>query len=309
MLTKFRALLAHHAKAALSSLVYLCRQPMATAVTIVVIAITLTLPALLWVFTDNMAELAQNWKRSGHISLYLDMQLSAEASTKLLESVQKTPGVLEATLKTPADGILELQRQEGMQDLMQNLPENPLPAVIDVTPSPDVTAPATLKNVYNQLKTLPGVDDAQLDMQWVSRLYALLDVAKHLTYGLILLLALAVVLIIGNTLRLVIHQRQEEIQVLKLIGASESFIMRPFLYSGVWYGFTSALLALALVSCFFLSLSVVLNQLASAFEMQSSFLGLSIRQALLLILAATFLGWLGACFSVKRQLSKISVSS
>ena len=305
MLTKLRALMAHHAQAAVSSLVYLCRQPITTLLTIVVIAITLTLPALLWVFTDNTTELTKDWKRSGHISLYLDMQTPTEAAAIILSQVLKTPGVLEATLKTPADGILELQRQEGMQDLMQNLPDNPLPAVIDVTPSPDITVPAALEKLYNQLKGLAGVEDARLDMQWVSRLYAVLDLAKHLSHGLMILLGLAVVLIIGNTLRLVIHQRQEEIQVLKLIGASGPFIVRPFLYTGLWYGLASALVALLLVSFFMVSLSVAFNQLAAAFEMHTPLIGLSIRQALLLILVASLLGWLGACISVKRQLAKI----
>ena len=305
MLTKLRTLVAYHVQAALSSLVCLCRQPLATGMTVVVIAITLTLPALLWIFTNNMAELTSSWKRGGHVSLYLDTTASVNDYSSLLARVQKTEGVGEAILKTPAEGILELQRQEGMQDLMLNLPDNPLPAVIDVVPSPNITTPIQLESLYGRLKSLPGIDDARLDMQWMSRLYALLNVMERMTQGLMLLLASAVVFIICNTLRLVIHKRQEEIRVLKLIGASDPYIVRPFLYSGLWYGFTSAILAVIFVSLFMLSLRFVLNQLVEAYQMHFPVIGLSTSQALLLIMIATLLGWLGARVSVKRQLAAI----
>lgn len=302
---KLRTLMAYHAQAAMSSLLYLCKQPLATGMTVVVLAITLTLPALLWVFNDNMVELTGNWKRGGHISLYLNQQMPASDAAALLERVRQTDGVGEASLKTPEEGLLEMQHQEGMQDLMLNLPENPLPAVIDVVPSVGVSTPTQLEALYARLKAPPGIEDARLDMQWVSRLYALLGLAETLTRGLMILLSVAVIFIIGNTLRLVIHKRHEEIQVLKLIGASDPYITRPFLYTGLWYGLASALLAVILVSLFMFSLGAVLNQLVNAYQMHVPVLGLSIRQALLLILLATFLGWLGARFSVKRQLAII----
>lgn len=305
MLTKLHQLMAHHVQAAVSSFLYLCRQPLATGMTVVVIAITLTLPALLWVFTDNMAQLTLNWKQGGHISLYLDTHTSASDAALLLKRVQTTMGVGAASLKTPEEGLAELQHQEGMQDLMLNLPENPLPAVIDVIPTVGVMTPASLEDLYARLKLLPGIDDARLDMQWVNRLSVLLDLMENVTHGLMFLLALAVILIIGNTLRLVIHKRHEEIQVLKLIGASDPYIVRPFLYSGLWYGFASALLAVILVSLFMLSLGFVLNQLIEAYQMHLPVLGLSLRQVFLLIVMATLLGWLGARFSVKRQLALI----
>ena len=305
MLTKLRLLMAYHQRAASSSLSALCRQPLATGMTVIVIAVTLTLPALLWIFTDNMAELTSSWKRGGHISLYLDMHASENDYAPLLARVQKTDGVGEAVLKTPAEGILELQRQEGMQDLMLNLPDNPLPAVIDVIPSLSITTPVQLEGLYGRLKSLPGIDDARLDMQWMSRLYALLDVMERMTQGLMVLLALAVVFIICNTLRLVIHKRHEEVRVLKLIGASDHYIVRPFLYSGLWYGFASAVLAVGFVSLFMLSLKFVLNQLVEAYQMHFPVLGLSIGQSLALILMASLLGWFGARISVKRQLAAI----
>ena len=142
-------------------------------------------------------------------------------------------------------------------------------------------------------------------MQWVERLQAILRLTGKLADGLMILFALAVVLIIGNTLRLAVHNRYEEIQVLKLIGAKNAFILRPFLYSGVWYGLLGAIFAILLVNIFMSSLTLVVNQLAATYQMHYSLLGLSIEQVALLGLVAIILGWLGACVSVKRQLAAI----
>ncbi len=305
MLKRVRAQLAYHVQAALASVNSLCRKPLATMMTVLVIAITLALPALFWVMTDNMEHLTINWQRGGHISLYLKSPLSSADELALLLRVRGTAGVEHATLKSPEEGLLELQQQEGMQDIMRFLPENPLPAVIEVIPSFDSNASDKLQQLYMQLKSLPQVDQAKLDMQWVNRLHAILGFTAKLTDGLMILLAFAVVLVIGNTLRLALHNRHEEIQVLKLVGAKDSFIVRPFLYSGIWYGLAGAIFAVLLVNIFMLSLTLVTNQLAAVYQMHYSLVGLSARQIVLLVLSAIFLGWLGACVSVKRQLAAI----
>jgi cell division transport system permease protein len=305
VLTKVRVLLAYHAQAALSSFLYLCRQPLATGMTVFVIAMTLALPALFWVFNDNMVELTQNWKKGSHISLYLNMNMTDHESLETRDRIRKIVGVGEAVLKTPAEGLHELEQQEGMKDLLTNLPENPLPYVIDVIPSMSMTTPAQLEELYVRLKALPGIEDSKLDMQWVSRMVALLDLAEEVTHALMLLLALAVVFIIGNTLRLVVNKRHEEIQVLKLIGATNAYIMRPFLYSGIWYGLVSALLAVVIASVFMMSLEIALNRLMEAYQMHLPVIGLTLRQSCLLLLMSAFLGWFGARISVRRQLSII----
>ena len=154
-----------------------------------------------------------------------------------------------------------------MQDITRYLPENPLPAVIDVIPALEVNTPVKLEQLYSQLKTIPEVEQAKLDVQWVNRLHAILGFVATLTHGLMMLLAMAVVLIIGNTLRLAIHNHYEEIQVLKLIGATDSYIVRPFLYSGIWYGLAGAILAVLLVNIVMLSLTLAANQLAAIYQM------------------------------------------
>ena len=302
-----KGFLNHHLQAARTSLNFLCRTPLATMMTVLVIAITLVLPALFWVFTDNMEQLTANWQRGGHVSLYLAPSLPSADEVALLVRVRGTVGVGHASLKSAAEGLSELQQQEGMQDIMNYLPDNPLPAVIDVVPALDVDTPEKMEQLYLQLKSYPSVEQAKLDMQWVTRLYALLGFVSTLAHGLMLLLAFAVVLIIGNTLRLAIHNRYDEIQVLKLIGAKDSYILRPFLYAGIWYGLAGSIVAALLVNIIMLSLTVAANQLAAVYQMHYSLVGLSIRQLSLMILSAIILGWFGAYLSVKRQLSVIEL--
>ncbi|KTD60003.1 permease-like cell division protein FtsX [Legionella shakespearei] len=305
MLKKAQSLLVYHVQAAGHSLNLMCRKPLATMMTVIVIAIALALPALFWVFTDNLSHLTIGWQRGGHISLYLKPSLPEAEQVQLLKKVQETEGVGQASLKSAAEGLTELTQQEGMHDIMQYLPENPLPAVIEVVPALVIDSPAKLDLLSRQLQALPEVEQVKLDMEWIGRLHAILGFAANLANALMALLALAVILIIGNTLRLSIHNRQEEIQILKLIGATDPFILRPFLYSGVWYGMAGAVVAVFLVNIFILSLGVVVNQLAVAYQMHYPLSGLSIRQILLLVLFAIILGWIGARLSVKRQLAFI----
>lgn len=305
MLKNFRSLISYHLQAASNSLNLLCRKPMATMMTVIVIAIALTLPALFWVFTDNLEKLTTHWQRGGHISLYLKMPLSSADETTFLERVRATEGVGNAILKSSAAGLAELQQQEGMHDIMRYLPENPLPAVIEVIPALAVNKPFQMEQLFTRLKAYPQVEQAKLDLEWITRLHAILGFATKTAHALMALLASAVVLIIGNTLRLAIHNRHEEIQVLKLIGATDPFIARPFLYSGIWYSLAGAILAVFFVNIFMLSVAVAVKQLASVYQMHYPIMGLSVKQAYLLVFVSTILGWLGARLSVKRQLASI----
>jgi cell division transport system permease protein len=305
MLNKIQALFSYHLQAASSSLNLLCRKPLATMMTVVVIAIALTLPALFWVFTDNLAQLTKSWQRGGHISLYLKPALSNTEESAFLEEVRGAEGVGSVSLKSAAEGLAELQQQEGMHDIMRYLPENPLPAVIEVIPAFAMNTPSQMEQLYARLKAYPQVEQAKIDMDWINRLHAILGFVRKAAHALMALLACAVVLVVGNTLRLAIHNRYEEIQVLKLIGATDPYIARPFLYSGIWYSLAGAIFAVLFVNLLMLSLAVAAKQLATVYQMHYPITGLSVRQAYLLVLVAIVLGWLGARLSVKRQLASI----
>lgn len=305
MLKKTHTLWAHHIQAALHSANSLCAKPLATLMTILVIAITLSLPTLLSVFINNINQLTDNWQQTGSISLYLKPNVGVSDQQRLVQEIKAMEGVGQVSLKSAAEGLAELMQQEGMQDIMHYLPENPLPAVIEVRPSLLMAAPAKLDLLSRSLQKLQEVDQVKLDMSWISRLHAILNFASNATKALMGLLALAVILIIANTLRSAVQNRREEIQILKLIGASEAFILRPFLYSGVWYGLAGAVLTLFLVNIIMLSVGLAINNVISEYNMHYLPIGMSMEQILILLIFSIILGWLAARLSVKRQLSII----
>lgn len=304
MLSYFKHKLPYHRKAMQYSLTALMRKPFATLATVLVVAITLSLPALFWIIISNMERLTTNWQQGDHISLYLQSSLPEADMHALLSKIEKMAGVEQAILKSAAEGLAELQTQEGMTNLLLYLPENPIPPMIDVTPSKTLTNPEAVQQLFLHLQSLTGVDQAKLDVEWVKRLHSLFLFITTLTQGLIMLLCLAVILIIGNTLRLAMQNNLDEIHVLKYIGAPDSYIIRPFLYAGIWYGLAGALVALILVSGMLLGLNYYgVKQLVAAFQLQFVVKGLSFGQILGLLFLASFLGWLGARITVKRQLT------
>ena len=299
MLAKMKTRMAYHAQAFKSSLKTLRAKPIANVMTMIVIGITLTLPAIFWLLADNMQQLSSHWQQSGHISLYLDASTSAADEASRRARVRDTAGVGEVKLISSSEGLAELQQQEGMHDIMQYLPENPLPTVIDVLPALNASSPSRLENLYQVLQAYPHVEQAKFDMQWINRLNTLLNFVSTLARVLMSLLALAVVLIIMNTLRLAIQNRQEEMVVLKLVGASDGYITRPFLYLGMCYGIGGAVFAMVLVNSIVLSLGFLVNQLAETYQMQYRLQALSMGQMLMMVLFAMALGWSGARLSVR----------
>ena len=299
MLNKLQKRLAYHLQAGTNSIKFLLQKPMASLMTVIVIGMTLTLPTLFWLFTDNLQHLTHDWRRGGHVLLYLESPLSSSDETALLAQVRETSGVETVLFKSAAEGLAELQHQEGMEDIMHYLPENPLPAVMDVIPTPEMNTVEKVGELQQVLKSYPHVEQAKVDVQWVNRLYTVMDVSTKIARGLMVLLASAVILIIGNTLRMAMHHRHEEIQVLTLIGAGRAYISRPFLYLGLYYGLAGALFATLLVNIILASLTVLMNQLADAYDMHYALMGLSLRPVVLLWLFAMAFGWLAARLSVR----------
>ncbi len=251
MLKASSSLVTYHLQAINHSLNLLSRKPLATLMTAMVIALALALPALFWVFTDNLSQLATGWQRGGHISLYLTTDLSQQAQDALLQQIQRTQGVGNAVLKSPEEGLAELTQQEGMQDIMRYLPENPLPPMIEVVPSLTIDSPAKMNALYQELQSLGGVEEAKLDMEWINRLHVILSFVAKIANALLSLLALAVIFIVGNTLRLSIQNRQEEIQILKINWRYRCFYFTPFLiFWGVVWAF-GAVLAVLFVNIFY----------------------------------------------------------
>lgn len=296
-----------HLKAAVYSFRVLCQKPFSTLTTVMVIAVALTLPTLCWVMGSHVQKMTESWQNRPHLSVYLIPHQDVSNQKRILSIVAGLNGVEHATLKTPEEGLHDLEKQEGMQDLMHYLPDNPLPAVIEVIPDIRVDTPSKLTQLSQHLQQMSGVAQVRIDLAWVRRLHAILSFVRTFTTLLMGLLAAAVLLVIGNTLRLEFHRRHEEIQVLKLIGATDAYVLRPFVYAGIWYGLMGAVMTILLTNLFLVGLSIAIDRVAATYAMHVLFLGMTLTQAYLVVLFSSFLGYIASQCFVRNQISSIEV--
>lgn len=292
MLERFAALWVCHREAFQSSLNTLCRTPLASLGTITLIAIALVLPALFGLTLSQFKILTPEWQASGHVALYLKSNISNESIPLLLKQIRGTEGVISARYISPEAGLLELQKQEGLDDIELFLSDNPLPAVIDIVPSPTVN--------MEQFRHLPEVSEVKIDRDWMLRLQAMQVLMQKIVRALILLFGLSLIFIVGNALRFTIQKRREEIEVLKLLGATDPFIARPFLYTGLLLGFVGALLALLFVVLFLSALSSAFHDLFALYHVK--FFDWQFSNIFIFILSSALLSWLGASLFVRREL-------
>lgn len=301
--------LARHAQVALNSLGRLYRAPLASLMTAAVLGIALALPTGLYLFTGNLQRLSTQWDGSASISLFLRTSVSTVEAQRLTGKLQQWPEVDSIQLITPDEALAEFRELSGFGDVLDALHDNPLPAVIGIKPTNSHAGAEAAAALMEKLRALPEVDIAQLDLQWVKRFHAIIDIVRRSIWVAATLLGLAVLLIVGNTIRLEIQNRRAEIEITKLIGASDGFIRRPFLYSGFWYGLSGALLAALLVELAFLQLHGPVRQLAGLYQSAFSLQTLSFAETLALLGSGAVLGLLGAGLAVSRHLAAIEPDS
>lgn len=293
-----------HLRVLFFSLGKIGRAPIAAAFTALVIGIALALPAGLYVATQNLADVAYGWQSSLQISLYLKDGVSAERGAALARELDALPGVGEIDYISRERSLKEFREKSGFGEALDLLDDNPLPAVIAVTPAPQQTQDQ-IEALVAKLAAKPEVELAKLDREWLDRLYAMLAIVERSVGILAVLLGVAVLVIVGNTIRLDIESRREEIEVMKLIGAPDRFIRRPFLYTGFWYGLGGGLLAWVLVSIAIALLTAPSAELAADYDSPLGLTGLSPAAGLGLVAAGIVLGWVGALVTVSRRLASI----
>lgn len=297
-----RAWREQHLYSLFSSLGRLVARPWATLLTLLVMAFALTLPLLLYLLLDNARQLHGDVRSAGAISVFLQPHLDAAAVDALARDVRKHAGVASVVVRTPEQGLQEFRSQSGFAEALDVLRDNPLPAVLVVTPTGDSAATADIATLVAALGTQKGVDLVQYDAAWRARLDAILGAATRAAEVLACLLALALLLVVGNTVRLDILGRTQEIGVMQLLGASNGFVRRPFLYTGLWYGMFSALLALGVTLAVEAALAQPLQHLVASYDHRFAMHGLDWRPALGAIAAGAALGWLGAWLATWRHL-------
>jgi len=295
--------LEQHQGTAVDSLLRLLAEPLGSMLTWTVIGIALALPLTLYLLLQNVQGMGRQLDAISTLSVYLEKGVSNPDLETLVLQLQNRPDVATATAVTPDQALAEFTANSGFGNVLAGLEANPLPAVIVVTPvSLD---PGALSTLQSQLQALPGVSDVAVDLAWLQRLQAIVGLAKRLAMLLGLMLALGVLLVIGNTIRLAIENRRAEIVVVKLVGGTDSYVARPFLYTGLWYGVGGGLVAILLASVSIWLLSAPYTRLLGSYDAAQSLAGLGISGAFLVLVLAALLGWLGALMSVLRHLRAI----
>lgn len=296
----------HHKQMFFDSLARLLQTPIASLVTLLVIAIAIALPAGLYLFLSNAQLISSKWDGTASISLYLRAEVSPKAAKSLLVELNKNSQINSTQYISREDALKEFKEYSGFGEALNYLDGNPLPSLILVKPKN--LSLETQENLLNSLKKLPEVEEASLDLAWVKRLYYIMQIANRLILVLSLLLSLAVLLIVGNTIRLAIDNRRQEIVVIKLVGATNAFVRRPFLYTGFWYGLGGGLLAWILLSIALYLLKTPVSFLATSYSSDFSIMGLSLNFSLFLICIAIFLGWSGSWLAVGNHIKQIEMT-
>lgn len=303
--TLLKSYLLNHLRVLIGSLGYLTRQPMATFMTSAVIAIALALPTGLYLTLNNLGGASEGWDDSTQISLFLHTDATMKKAEKLAKRLRQHNEIEHIEVISKKQGLEQFKKHSGFGDALKFLENNPLPIVLTIQPVVDPTQPEKITQLLEALKKDKLVELAQLDMQWVKRLYALLEIAQRGIWVIGSLLGLAVLLITGNTIRLDIQNRRAEIEVAKLIGASNAFIRRPFLYTGVWYGLCGGLLAWLLTTLSLYLLEAPAQKLAVLYHSTFRLSGLSLSNTAILIGISCLLGLFGSWLAVGRHLSEI----
>jgi len=295
--------LSHHLQVALGSLGRLLRNPWATGMTIAVIAIAIALPASLYVLTRNLDLLSESWDQTTAISLFLTPDTDIEQARALAAALEAHPNLDQVTLIGPDQALSELGSYQGFSEAIAQLEENPLPVVLALQPTSEVRTPEALERLAREVEAPPQVDFARLDTRWIQRFQAILNLMQR---GVVLLgsaLALAVLLVVGNTIRLEIENRRNEIEIMELVGATPAFIRRPFLYTGGWYGLFGGTGAWLLVVLALALIQGPVSRLAALYHTQFSLTGLGSTTSLTILGGGLGLGLLGSWVSVGRHLS------
>lgn len=297
--------LSRHAQSLIGSLGRLAGHPLNTGMTMAVIGIALALPVLLHLSVTNVRALSGQWRDTVELSVYLEHGRSEAEARAVASALEARDDVADTAVVLADDALAEFRAGSGFGPALDTLTENPLPHLVSVRPEPAVADAESMDRIANAASALAGVAEVRADADWVRRLHAMLDVGRRLVALAVAVLAVAILLIVGNTIRLDIQNRSQEIEVQKLVGASNAFIRRPFLYSGAWYGLGGGLIALVIVQAALWGLSGPVGRLAGLYDSSFRLTGLEPGDALLVVAGGAALGWLGSGIAAARNMRRI----
>jgi cell division transport system permease protein len=282
------------------------REPVQTLMTVAVIAIALALPTALYLMVENIQRMGSKFESSAQITIYVQKGAKPEAIEKLQDKLENLAAVDSVSYISAEQALLEFKALSGFGSALRYLEDNPLPAVFLVQPI--VSEPIDLaqtKSLIASIADLPGVEDVQIDMQWLQRLHSLTEVGHKVVLALGATLGLGVLLVIGNTIRLAIQSRRDEIIVVKLVGGTNAYVRRPFLYNGVLLGLFGALTASIMLYGSVVWISSSIANLADLYQSQYRLAGLGFLRFLMLMCLGGLFGLAGAWIAVSKHLKDI----
>lgn len=300
-----RTWLARHTQTLLGSLGRITQQPLAALMTMAVIAIALALPLLLDVLLQNTRAVTANWNQAFDISVYLDKKAARPRAEALAKQLRARPDVAAVRVITAGEALAQFRDASGFGSALDALTDNPLPDTLVVTPALGASTPEATESLRQAIAAAPDVQTVQIDTEWVKRLNGVIDILRRVVVLTAALLGLGVVLVVGNTIRLDILNRRAEIEVMKLVGATDGFARRPFLYSGVWYGLGGGLLALVVVETAVVLLAKPVERLAGLYGSQFHLSGLGFGLGFMALGGAVALSWLGSWMAATRHIRGI----
>lgn len=293
-----------HARAFFFTLGTLVRNPIGTFLTALVIGVVLALPAGFHLALQRVTTLSYSWESGTQVSLFLKDATSETRGQELTRSLGQRPQIAKAQYISSEQALKEFRELSGFGDALDVLESNPLPAVIVITPDRKLDADS-IRALVVELGKLPEVELAKFDQEWIERLQSLLALAQRAVWVIAGVLALAVIVVVGNTIRLDLQSRRDEIAVMKLIGAPDAFIRRPFLYAGVWYGLAGAALAWLLVTGSALLMAGPAQRVMQLYRGDAPIAMLSFEASLELLAAGLIMGLAGAQLTIRRHLARI----
>ena len=297
--------LTRHLQTAIGSLGRLMQQPGSTSLTVLVMGIALALPSSLNVLVNNAQLVSGNWDRALDITVYFKKSVDVATAQHVADSLKQRHDIKSVQFIKADDALKDFKEHSGLGASLQALTSNPLPHVAVITPADSSDMSSAIEALSAELKTLPDIDVVQVDTAWVQRYLAILGVL-HRVVGLVaVLLGLGVIVIIGNTIRLDIQNRRDEIEVTKLVGGSDAFVRRPFLYSGFWYGLGGGIAAWLIVTVVVAMLTEPVQRISGLYGSGFSLTGLALQQGLSLLVAGIALGWVGSLVATNRHLKDV----
>lgn len=305
----FGQYLRHHQAVLAESFVRLLNYPMASFMTLMVVAIALTLPGGLYVMLKNVQSVTDQWEQQSVISLYLFSELEDTQALSLSHQLSARDDVRSVSYVSKEEGLRYFEQVSGYEQILSSLPENPLPIVLQVIPMETVQLDTLdiLESLRVELEEFGQVEYAELDAQWLQRLASFLSFGERFVYALSGLLVIAVLLIVGNTIRMAVESRRDEVLVMKLVGATDAYIRRPFLYMGFWFGVLGGLCASVCILIVSFWVSGPAMQLIELYHSDFTLRSFSAGEVVVCLTISAIIGTLGAWIAVNKHISDIEL--